>query len=103
MATYTVDQAAHKTLTLTTVDTVNIPSNVVRVMNRVGADPLWVTVDGTDPVASADDMHVIPPGSWKDIKVSATHLRQDVDDPNVVLAVVKVLGNGNQYTVEEVW
>ena len=92
MATYTVSRAAHKTLTGTTVDTVNITSASVEIINRVGTDPLWVTIDGTEPVAGADNIHVVPAGTWKTIR-----LGNSTDET----ATIKILGNGNEYSVEE--
>lgn len=93
MATYTANRAIHKTLTGTTPDTVNIPSATVEVLNRVGTSPLWVTVNGVAPTASGDDVHVIPSGTWKRIVVS---------NSTTTNAVVQILGNGNEYSVEEV-
>lgn len=95
MAEYTVATAAHKILTGTTVDTVTIPAAAITVLNRIGADPLWVTVDGTTPTVRGDNMHVIPAGTWKKIVLASGNTN--------INATVKVLGNGNEYSVEESW
>lgn len=102
MAEYTVETAAHKTLTGTAVDTITMPSNSVRIINRTGAGPLWVTTDGTQPVAEADNILVVPPGTWIEAQVSDDIARHTATS-TTKRAVIKVLGNGNAYTVEETW
>jgi len=96
MATVTVTQNAHATLSGTTIDTVNLTgggSTGVRVGNRAGTAALWVTVGATlpaDPSASADKTYVVPAGLWRQINFDAGNAGY----------FVKVLGNGNDYTVE---
>lgn len=102
MATYEVERAAHKTLTATTVDTIIMPSIDVRIMNRSGSEPLWVTIDGTEPVAGADDIYIVPANSWIELRASSMTARHSADS-TTDRATIKVLGNGNQYTVEETW
>jgi hypothetical protein len=66
MATYTLtagDRAAHeKTLVATTADTVTFVGfvNRVQIVNHDGADQIYVTVDGTTPVAKAATTYCLP-------------------------------------------
>jgi hypothetical protein len=97
MATPSGAFTVHETLTGTTVDTVTLLSPVTRVtvINRAapgGAD-MWVTVSTTgtapaDPVAAADNTYWVPAGGFKTFHASGTG------------NIVKILGNGNAYSVE---
>lgn len=99
MASYTAVRAVHKTLTGTTVDTVTLTGEGnVDVLNRAapgGAD-MYVTFAGdgttpTNPVALADDTEIIPPGGFITFTGGANR-----SDRN---SIVKVVGNGNAYSV----
>lgn len=94
MASYSAARAVHKTLTGTTVDTVTLASSAdsVEVINRSGTDPLYVTVNGDVPTAAGDNTHIVLAGGFKEIPVP----------PTGSSIVVKVIGNGNAYTVEAV-
>lgn len=89
MASYSVAKAAHPTLTTTTVDTVTLTQawNRVEVANRSGAATLWVTTDGSTPVAAADNIEFVPPGT--------TLVLVDMDGS----VTLKILGNANEYSV----
>lgn len=97
MATYTVVSAKHATLSTTTVDTVNVSSNVgsVIVLNRSGTSDLTVTTSvgstAATPVALADDTIIVPAG------MSVVWSSGGARDQTVQ---VKVLGNGNAYSVQ---
>lgn len=97
MATYGVRRAKHATLTTTTVDTVTLTDDrlqMVNVYNRSGSADLTVTVGASGaaatPVALADDTFLIPAGMALTI---ATGGHNDATE-------VKVLGNGNGYSVQ---
>lgn len=99
MATANVARTSHATLSSTTVDTVNLsdPVSVVNVINRSGTADLTVTwaagasPTATTPVALAAETFLIPAGVALTIGVGAlgAHSTQ-----------VKVLGNGNAYSVQ---
>ncbi len=96
MAAYTVVYAAHKTLTGTTPDSVQITRWVtaLEITNRSGG-ALYMTwrpgiVDPTtvpDPVAAAVDVDVCPTGFLVSIDVPAGPV------------TMKILGNANDYSV----
>lgn len=92
-------RSVHNTLTGTTVDTVTLQGywGAVEVVNREasGGTSLWITVghedlDPSTPVAAANETFEVPAG-----------LAILVDLPNgaTVKARVKVLGDGNDYSV----
>ena len=62
MASYTVARAKHATLTAATVETITFSVDVVsvEVVNRDGTAEIYFTIDGTTPVAGADDTEVVP-------------------------------------------
>ena len=94
-------RTAHATLAGTTVDTVTLSgtATVITVINRAaagGAD-MWVTFSTTstvpaDPVAEADETYWIPAGGGF----------KTFTDPGGG-CIIKVLGNGNAYSVEGDW
>lgn len=49
------------TLTPSTVATVTVSADGlgIQVVNRTGTGTMWVRLDGTDPVAAADDCYVV--------------------------------------------
>jgi hypothetical protein len=96
VATLTGNQTKHATLTTTTVDQITLTgagSGRFEVVNRDGTNTVWVTYSRTgtpvDPVASADDAHVLPPNSSKEFYTFGSN--------NLI---VKILGNGGAYSVE---
>ena len=95
MAAVSAIQIANPTLSTTTVDTVTLSGRAetgVRIGNRSGTAYLFVTVGTTtpaDPVAGAAENFCIPAGLWRDIPFGP-----------ITGMIVKVLGNGNDYTVE---
>lgn len=97
MATISKATAAHATLSGTTVDTVTITGGygAVEVANRSGATTLYVTVDvgtaPTAPTAAGDDTFFVPPGT--------TLLIDTQKDGISGGTVVKIIGNGNDYSV----
>lgn len=107
MAAVTGGKSAHATLTTTTVDTVTLAGTPkVRVLNASGTADLWVTAlrnSGTgasapaDPVANAADTVRIPASQWAAFTVDG-----GTNANPAWPTVVKVLGNGNAYSVEAV-
>ena len=64
MATYTVNQAKHATLTAATVDTVTFPDadHSVEVYNRSAAGYIYFTTDNSAPTVAGDNTFVVGPG-----------------------------------------
>lgn len=98
MATANVARAAHATLSGTTVDTVNLSDTLteVCVINRSGTADLTVTfatgaATATDPVALAAETLLVPAGASLTFTVGGAGYRK---------TQVKVLGNGNGYSVQ---
>ncbi len=89
-------EAEHITLTGTTVATVTMaqPGTNLSVLNAAGTASLWCTyafgAAPADPVAYAADTLRVPAGVARDIDLPAT----------TATLFVKVLGNGNEVTVE---
>lgn len=98
MATKNITTGAHATLSGTTVDTVNITreANVVCVANLSGTTALAVTVDtaaapsAATPVQDADNTLKVPASQSLTFAVGAAGYDQ---------TQLKVLGNGNAYSV----
>jgi len=74
MATYNVVRTKHATLLATVVDTVNLSGSFgfVRVVNRSALGSVFVRVDGTDPVVSADETFSVDNNSEKEIPIPNT-------------------------------
>jgi hypothetical protein len=92
MATHSVAKAAHrKTLTGTTVDTVNFTGSAdkARVWNFHASEYLWVRTDGVDPTVDGDGTEFVGPGLYRTFGL------------NTETPSVRVKGDGNMYTVEE--
>jgi hypothetical protein len=98
MAAFTVSQAKSATLSGTTADVVTLTDfngrQVVEVINRTGSDPLTFTYNGGTPTALIDDGLVVMPGS------SCTAPLQRSGFTSLTALVVRVVGNGNAYTVQ---
>lgn len=92
MAALSAKRSKSATLSTTTVDTVTltVPCQFIEVTNRSGSATIWFTVDGTVPTAAGDDVEFVLPGQSLPVPVIGA-----ADSG----AVVKVLGNGNDYTV----
>lgn len=65
MATYTIDGdevAVHETLAMNTVDTVefDVADREIEVLNRVGTDEIYFTIDGTTPTVGGENCYVLP-------------------------------------------
>jgi hypothetical protein len=58
-----------RTLTANTVMALAVTGewNNTAVFNRSTTDTVYATVNGVDPVANADDVYVIPPGSRREL------------------------------------
>lgn len=96
MAAYTAVSAKHATLTTTTVDTVTLtgPGRALQVRNRHATENLTIafgTTAPSDPTALGDDLRFVAPGEWRTFTVTQY--------ANTGL-VVKLIGNGNGYSVE---
>lgn len=96
MASYSVSKAKHATLSSTTVDTVTVAAATeVFVMNRGGTADLTVTSGATTPatpVALADDTDVVAPGTFIRVATAGAGGYPQT-------WIVKVLGDGNDYSV----
>ncbi len=99
MASYSAVRSVHKTLTGTTVDTITLTGTIkkVAVLNRAaaGAADLSITHGeaGTTPAAPTalvDDSEFVAPGGF----VELNPLLSPGDS-----VVVKIIGNGNAYSV----
>lgn len=98
MATYSVSKSANKTLSGTTIDTVEILGQwtAIEVVNRSPSITLWVTVGGlpgdvpANPVADGDDCEPVLPNERVTLRVSV---------PSTEKKIVKLLGSGNPYSV----
>lgn len=62
MASYTASRAVHNTLTATTVDTITLSAQYVRVevLNRSATGDIFVTLDGSTPTVGGNDTYVVP-------------------------------------------
>ena len=98
MAAYTAGVAKSATLSGTTADDVTLTDfngrQAVEVINRSGADPLTFTYNGGTPTALVDNGIVVMPGS------SCTAPLQRAGFTSLTSLVVRVVGNGNAYTVQ---
>lgn len=65
MADYTVSFAKHATLAASTVDKVTLQANreIIQVSNHHATDAIYVTFGAPDPVAAADDTHIVVAGT----------------------------------------
>lgn len=91
MADLTAARAKHATLTTTTADKITLSANddTIIVVNRHASEILTVTFNAAAaPTAAMDDAYVIPGGK------SLT-----VPYPAVAPVVVRIIGNGNAYSV----
>lgn len=92
MASYAGAPPQNLTLTGTTVDTVIITGaqTSITVLNR-GTTDMWVTFDGTTPVAETAGVYPLPAG--------ATFSKQIVPPNTQAVVFVNLLGNGNKYSI----
>lgn len=98
MANYVVSKVANKTLSGTTVDRVEITGGwpAIEVVNRSTTNVLWAVganpgVIPSDPTAAGDNIEPIMPGERILVHVGQT-------SPSVS-KYVKLIGNGNDYSV----
>lgn len=96
MATYSAIRAKHATLTGLTVDSVQLsPTADIEVFNHTGSADLWVAVglsSPADPSIGGDDCDFVPAGCVRSIHLpGGNSLGASV--------FVKVIGNGNFYSV----
>lgn len=101
MATLSDPRAINATLTTTTVDTCTISQdwNVVEVSNRTGAADVWFTIGTSDNVPATPTVEglgceVVPAGSYATSKAEPLPGTSRVNN-----VIVKILGNGNMYSV----
>lgn len=89
MASLSAKVAKHATLTGTTVDTVTLttPGRRVEILNRSATEILSVTIDGSTPTALGDETYVVPASQVLTLPVPLSG------------CVVKIIGNGNPYSV----
>lgn len=93
MATYTHAKSVHKTLSGTTADKVTITGDdVVAVVNHDGAQPLYISWNGTDSpttaVAEASGTDYVAPGGFVEIDADGTSG-----------GAISIVGSGNAYSV----
>ena len=99
MATDSVIKSVSNTLSTTTVDTVNLQQwwDQIEVSNQ-GTSTLTVTLDGTTPTALMDNAEVVEAGAVKLFRA----VRQGngiAGDATYFCHIVKIIGNGNAYSV----
>jgi hypothetical protein len=99
MATDSVIKSASNTLSTTTVDTINLKQwwDQIEVSNQ-GTSTLTVTLDGTTPTALMDNAEVVEAGAVKLFRA----VRQGngiAGDATYFCHIVKIIGNGNAYSV----
>lgn len=94
MAAISKTRVANATLTGSTVDTVTLagPYPVVEVVNRSGANFIWVRASGngtppSDPTVAGDECEPVAPGERRVVLVGAKS------------PIVKIIGNGDAYSV----
>lgn len=89
MASLSAAKSKHATLSGTTVDTVTLTGGYefVEILNRHATEILSVTTNGVTPTAAGDDTEVIPGGGSVVLEFSGA------------TAAVKIIGNGNAYSV----
>lgn len=93
MAAYSAQVAKTATLTSTTVDVVtlapqNYASEKIVVVNWDETEDLWFTTNGPTPTDGGDNCFPVMPGT------STT-----LDCPSTAAVIVRLIGNGNKYTV----
>lgn len=91
MAAETVSRAAHNTLSGTTVDEITISDqagHLIEVANRSGTATIFFTTDGSTPTDAGNNTDYVMPG---ESLVVVPRSR-----------VVKLIGNGNAYSVTAV-
>lgn len=100
MAAYSNENAYSATLSSTTVDTVTIVGRwrTVEVVNwaSVGGADIWFAVGGATPTVAGAGCYKVPPQSAMEFEFAGPD-----EDPGVD-RVVKILGNGNDYSVSGV-
>lgn len=99
MATDSILKSASNTLSTTTVDTINLKQwwDQIEVSNQ-GTSTLTVTLDGTTPTALMDNAEVVEAGAVKLFRA----VRQGngiAGDATYFCHIVKIIGNGNAYSV----
>ena len=79
MASYTVARSKHATLVAATVDTITLERDYsqVEIVNR-GTEDIWATVDGSTPVAAADDTIFVGTGQFLVLSMPTTGAGTDV-------------------------
>lgn len=100
MALLSAQRAKHPTLTGTTVDTVTLgPVADIEVFNRAGSADLWVAVSAgavpSDPAVNGDDCEFVPAGTVRSINIPGGASGHSIG--------VKIIGNGNLYSVVAVY
>lgn len=88
MASHSVTKSKHATLSTTTVDTVTFTQqwSYIEVLNRTsGGDPLYITTNGDTPTAAGNNTDICLAGEAVIIKCETE--------------TVKIIGNGNDYSV----
>lgn len=99
MGTYSAAVSVHKTLVSTTIDTITLTSArpYIEVANETGSSNLYVTAAvgqagaPADPVVDASDTGIVYPGTTLEFRLTDAQYNNG--------AVVKILGNGNKYSV----
>lgn len=96
MAAISCTTGCHKTLSTTTVDTVTFAQTWgrIEITNLDGTTKLYCTFNGATPTAGGDDT--------TEVMTSASKIVSTLVGPIPGGNVVKIIGNGNVYSVEGV-
>lgn len=99
MSTDSVIKSASNTLSGTTVDTVNLKQwwDKIEVSNQ-GTTTLTVTLDGSVPTALMDDAEIVEAGTTK-LFPAPRQGNGVAGDTSLFCHIIKVIGNGNPYSV----
>lgn len=99
MATDSVIKSASNTLSTTTVDTINLKQwwDKIEISNQ-GTTALTVTLDGTTPTALMDNAEIVEAGVSK-VFPAVRQGNGIAGDTTYFCHIVKIIGNGNAYSV----
>ena len=100
MATYSVTKSAHKTLTSTTVDTVNLMGawDGVEVSNR-GTVAIYVAWNGVTVTSAGDNTDIVEAGVTKLFSPAPRMAGDGPGDNTTAAHSLQIIGNGNAYSV----
>ena len=99
MATDSVIKSVSNTLSTTDVDTINLKQwwDKIEISNQ-GTTALTVTLDGTTPTALMDNAEIVEAGVSK-VFPAVRQGNGIAGDTTYFCHIVKIIGNGNAYSV----